>query len=338
MRTGFNPNKDKELLKSDFWHQVIVPVYIPDQQGYFKDSFQILIYCLESLFKTSHSKTYFTIVNNGSGDEVVNYLNQLHKDGKIQEIIHTTSIGKLNAILKGLTGQQFPLITITDADVLFLSDWQKSTYNVFEAFPKTGVVSPVPNSKLLRYYTAPVIWNNLFSKGCNFTKVENSEAMLAFAKSIGNPSLFQKVHLDKNLTISDKNVTALIGAGHFVATYKGICFDNLQHRFSNFSLGGDSEQKLLDRPANELGLWRLSTQQNFAYHMGNTKEDWMIEELDKIIENNSNFNGIELSQKVYSSIWNKFIIKFFSKFIFQKSIWLFYIKYKGLNKDEAAKY
>jgi hypothetical protein len=124
MRIGFNPNKDKIQESSEFFHQVIVPVYIPNQEGYFKDSFAILRYSLQSLFKTCHTKTYFTIVNNGSCDSVVDYLNALHHENKIQELIHTTNIGKLNAILKGITGQQFPIITITDADVLFLNDWQ----------------------------------------------------------------------------------------------------------------------------------------------------------------------------------------------------------------------
>ena len=164
MRVGFNPNKDKVLPKSDYTHQVIVPVYIPHQNDYFKDSFQILQLCLESLFKTCHAKTYITVVNNGSCVEVVNYLNQLHQEVKIQELIHTTAIGKLNAILKGLSGHQFPLITITDADVLFINHWQKATYEVFEAFPKAGVVSTTPSSKVLKQYTGNVIVSNLFSK------------------------------------------------------------------------------------------------------------------------------------------------------------------------------
>ena len=61
MRVGFNPNKDKVLPKSDYTHQVIVPVYIPHQNDYFKDSFQIVQLGLEALFKTCHDKTYSTI-------------------------------------------------------------------------------------------------------------------------------------------------------------------------------------------------------------------------------------------------------------------------------------
>lgn len=337
MRVGFNPNKDKVLPKSEFTHQVIVPVYIPHQKDYFKDSFQILQFCLESLITTSHSKTYISVVNNGCCEEVIVYLNQLHQEGKIQEVIHTTAIGKLNAILKGLTGHQFPLITITDADVMFLNDWQKATYEVFEAFPRAGVVSPVPNPKNLRYYTANIIGETFFSKNTAFSPVVAKAGMEAFAKSIGNESLYKAIHLKKQLTITKQNVTALIGAGHFVATYKGISFNILKQRFSTYSLGGDSEKLLLDKPATDLGMWRLSTQNNYAYHLGNVKENWMQDEFDNIISDSSTFEN-SVDNKVYSGVLNDFYMKFFSRLIFRKPFWQLYLRYKGLTSEEAKQY
>lgn len=337
MRIGFNPNKDKVLPKSDYIHQVIVPVYIPHQNDYFKDSFQILQLCLESLFKTCHNKTYITIVNNGSCIEVVNYLNKLQQEAKLQEVIHTSTIGKLNAILKGLSGHQFPLITITDADVLFLNDWQKATYEVFEAFSKTGVVSPVPNSKLLRHNTANIIGETFFSKHMCFTPVVAKAGMEAFAKSIGNESLYKAIHLEKQLTITRGSTTALIGAGHFVATYKGVSFDVLKQRFSTYSLGGDSEKLILDRPATDLGLWRLSTQNNYAYHLGNVKEDWMQNEFESIILDSTIFEN-NVDNKVYSGVLNVFYMKFFSRLIFRKPFWQLYLRFKGLTSEEANQY
>ena len=86
MRIGFNPHKDKIQVASDYFHQVIIPVYIPNQEGYFKDSFAILKLCLESLFKTIHEKTFVTIVNNGSDISVANYLDLLLKENKIREL------------------------------------------------------------------------------------------------------------------------------------------------------------------------------------------------------------------------------------------------------------
>ena len=337
MRVGFNPNKDKTLPKSDYTHQVVVPVYIPHQNDYFKDSFQILQLCLESLFKTCHDKTYITVVNNGSCIEVVNYLNQLQQEVKIQEVIHTTAIGKLNAILKGLTGHQFPLITITDADVLFLNNWQKATYEVFEAFPKTGVVSTTPSSKVLKQYTGNVIVSNLFSKKLIFKNVINPNAMMMFAKSIGNEDFYNATHLKKVLTITNKNISAVIGAGHFVATYRGSVFDFLNNRYSTFSLGGTSEALFLDKPVNDFGYWRLSTYDNYTYHMGNVKENWM-QTIFENINDNDTFEKTKFKPKSKSSFLGVYFKNILFKFLLFKPFWKLFLQYKGLSKEEAKQY
>jgi hypothetical protein len=338
MRLGFNPNKDKKIETSEYFHQVIIPIYIPNEGGYFKDSFQILKYCLQSLFKTSHSKTFFTIVNNGSCKEVVAYLNSLHKKGEIHEIIHTSAIGKLNAILKGLVGHQFPLITISDADVLFLNNWQSESYKVFEHFPKAGVVSTTPNSKLLRYLTSNIIVEKGISNQLAFTKVVNPVAMKAFANSIENPSLFNKCHLEKYLTITSDNVKAVIGAGHFVATYRADIFNNLKEKTSNYSLGGESEKLILDKPVVDKGYWRLSTQDNFTYHMGNIMEDWMLEtlecqtpeELEVLLPNLIKIKKIRIVNYIKNTI--------FAKIIYKRFLWKRFLLLKGLSKDESKKY
>ncbi|MEP0713947.1 MAG: glycosyltransferase family A protein, partial [Algoriphagus sp.] len=155
MRIHYNPNKDLPILPETYWHQVIVPIYIPSLEGYYSESFEVLKICLESLFQTSHDKTYFTCINNGSGDFVKDYLNQLLAEGKIHEVIHTTNIGKINSILKGINGHDFQIITVTDSDVLFLSGWQQESYSMFQAFPKLAALSTSPNSKLYKFHT----WN-----------------------------------------------------------------------------------------------------------------------------------------------------------------------------------
>lgn len=338
MRVGFNPNKDKPLEKSNYNHQVIVPVYIPNQEGYFKDSFQILQYCLESLFKTSHSKTYFTIVNNGSCQEIVNYINQLLAQGDIQEVINTTAIGKLNAISKGLTGHQFDLITITDADVLFMNDWQKATYEVFESFTKAGVVSTTPSSKVLKQHTQNTVVANLFSSKLCFTNVVDEQALKMFANSIGNAEFYNEVHLKKYLTITSGNCKAIVGASHFVATYRGTIFSKLNNRFTSFALGGTSESLFLDKPATDVGYWRLSTEVNYTCHLGNVVEPWMntkLKTISKIINNNTDLKFLE-------NTGNTTVFVYFNKIIFKllsyPRIWKMFLKYKGLTQAEANKY
>jgi hypothetical protein len=338
MRIGFNPQKDKEQQPSDFFHQVVIPVYIPNQEGYFKDSFDILKLCLNSLFKTSHKRTYFTIVNNGSCNEVRVYLDDLFQNGKIHEVIHTTNIGYINAMLKGITGQQFPFITNTDADVLFLENWQEATYEVFEVFPKTGAVSPTPNSKMLKFLTGNIFFDNGTTKKVRFSKVRNPQAMVSFANSIDNQKLFATINLEKYLTINKNDCAAVIGASHFVVTYRSDVFDVLDKRYTKFVLGGDSDF-IFDYPVVKKGYWRLSTVDNYAFHMGNTLEDWMSKQVKDLKENNFVHDKAPQLAKVTSyTILNWFKIKVFSKILFRKSIWRLFLRYKGLTKEEATAY
>lgn len=339
MRIGYNPHKDKLQSSSDYFHQVIIPVYIPNSEGYFKDSFTILKYCLQSLFKTSHSKTFFTIVNNGCSQEVAQYLNELLQQSKIQEIIHTENIGKLNAILKGLSGHNFKLITITDADVLFANDWQQETYNVFEKFPKAGAVSPTPSSKIYNYYTHNIILDKFFSKSLRFTKVKNPEAMREFAKSIGNPEFYKQSHLSDYLTIENQDCRAVIGAGHFVCTYRNAIFKDRNKNHSPYNLGGDSERLFLDESVVKKRYWRLSTEDNYAFHMGNSIEPWMNTYLNTISEQDKNLTfSVELKNKKTSKLNNWIAEKLLSKILSKQIIRKYFLRFKGLSKEASHNY
>lgn len=339
MRIGYNPHKNKVKCKSEYFHHIIVPVYIPTEEGYFKDSFKILQYCLDSLFKTTHPKTYITVVNNGSNSIIVEYLNSILNEKKIHEVIHTSNIGKLNSILKGIMGHDFPFITIADSDVLFLNSWQEETYKVFEIFPKAGAVCTTPSSKSLKSNTFNIWFELLFSKTLGFTEVKNSDALKVFALSVGNPNMYNSENLKKYLTVTNSGFRAVVGAGHFMTTYRKEVFEKDIVKYSNFMLGGDSEAKLLDIPVIKCGMWRLSTEGNFTYHMGNVREDWMREKLEEIKPNTFFPAEPVFTYKVRTSkAGYLFKNKIFSRFLTRKKIWNYCLRLKGLSKDEAIKY
>lgn len=337
MRVGFNPHKDKTQTSSDYFHQVIIPVYIPNQEGYFKDCFEILKLCLDSLFKTIHDKTYVTIVNNGSCDLVVDYLNGLYKVNKIQEITHVTNIGYINAMLKGITGQKFSLITTSDADVLFLDGWQNATYSIFEDFPKAGAVCPTPSSRSFKRFTSNIFWDNLFSNKIQFKDVVNPLALKAFGNSVGDANFYNSIQLKKYLTLSTINCKAVLGAGHYIVTYRASIFNNVESRYTDFILGGNSDD-LFDLPVVKKGFWRLSTADNYTYHMGNVVEDWMLVEVSKLTQNDEKCT-FELKPIQSSSRLAYFVkSKLFDKFILNKKIMKYYLICKGLSKEEAKNY
>ena len=337
MRLGFNPHKDEQQIKSDYFHQVVIPVYIPNQEGYFKDSFEILKICLNSLLITAHSKTYITIVNNGSDEVVINYLDELYRSRKIQELVHVSNIGYVNAMLKGIAGQNFEFITTADADVLFLNGWQEASYNIFKNFSKTGAVCPTPSSRSLRTYTGNIYWDLLFTNKLKFSEVENPNAMHKFGLSVGNKDFYNEIHLKKYLTVSNNNQKAVIGAGHFVVTYRADIFNTLKKRFTDFVMGGGSDD-LFDIPVVKSGFWRLSTANNYAYHMGNCIEDWMIEEVSKL-EKPDQILDFKLETTQCNAKWLYFFkTKLFGKFILNKKIMTFFLIWKGLRKEDAKNY
>lgn len=338
MRIGLNPNKDKPITDVAFLHQVIIPVYIPHFEGYFEKSFEVLKLSLQSLFQTVHNKTCITIVNNGSCESISLYLNQLYREGRVHEVIDTSNIGKFNAIIKGIVGHNEELVTITDADVLFLPNWQNETIKVFRKIPKAGVVGIVPQFCNFKGKSENVLLTYLFSKELKFLPVQNKDALKHFYDSIGwkrdyNPDYLQYI---LGLNFFD-DFKVIIGSGHFVSTYKRVVFNDVK-TYISFKLGGTSEEYLDALPLSK-DYWRLTTYDNFAYHIGNVPEEWMHNVINQ--EKEVSFNEILYNfhtNKTVNSTWVIFRDKLFRKIIMNKMVLpLFYIKW-GLPNSSVKNY
>lgn len=336
MRIGSNPNKEINQEQSAFIHQIIVPIYIPNEEGYFVDSFRILQLCLNSLLDTIHDKTYITVVNNGSCQSVVRYLDELFSAKKIKELIHTDNIGKINAVLKGLSGNNIELVTITDADVLFLPDWQSETTKVFARIPKAGVVGIVPQLRMFYTNCGNVLFDNLFKKRLKFIEVKNPEGIIHFYESIGWGRDYNPDYLKLGLGLEYDTLKCFVGAGHFVATYKKDIFEELFAFIGGKKVAGIGEA-YIDNKALEKDYWRLTTHGNYAYHMGNVYEDWMEKaSVNKSVMNYSNFNFAKRKKLGAFSYFVK--NRLFKKLISIKWIAKLFLKYKKLPKQMIEKY
>lgn len=335
MRVGLNPHKDKPQEKTEFIHQVIIPVFIPNHEGYFKDSFKILKLCLESLFATIHSRTFITIVNNGSDENIIAYLDALFQQKKIHELIHTQNIGKLNAILKGLVGNEIELVTIADSDVLFLSHWQSETNKVYSKFPKAGVVGIVPQYRAYTTKCENMLLENMWNKNMRFIPVKNPEALEVFYTSIGWDKNANPDYKKFGLGMIQGDFKTYVGSGHFVATYKKDMFDEVV-TYIGYKMGGDSE-RYLDCIQLKKDYWRLTTYDNYAYHMGNVYEPWMGEvtfEADRDYPFESNFPTFNKNNGVDYFIKNHIFRKLFRKPFFRR--WIY--RHKQLPKEMIATY
>lgn len=336
MRIGSNPNKEINQEQSFYRHQVIVPVYIPNEEGYFLDALKILKICLNSIFSTVHERTFITIVNNGSCANVVKYLNELFEENKIKELIHTDNIGKINAVFKGLSGNNIELVTITDADVMFLSDWQAETVKVFSQIPKAGVVGIVPQFKMYKRYCGNVIFDNFFNKNLKFLPVKNQEGMIHFYDSIGWDRNYNQDYLQYALGLSHNTVKCFVGSGHFVATYKKDVFEELFSFIGGKKAAGIGEDYIDNKPLKK-GYWRLTTYDNYAFHMGNIYEEWMknIPKKIKALEY-SNLNFIKHKKVSSTSYFIK--NKLFTRLITINWVSQVFMKWKKLPKQMVKKY
>jgi len=339
MRKGQNPQKEAVLEQGTFTHLIVIPVYIPRLTDYYAESFKILRSCLLSLQKTVHSKTFISIVNNGSCKEVLEYLNEIYNTNIIHELIHTENIGKTNAILKGIQGHNIQLVTIADADILFKNNWQQETFKIFQNFPKAAVVGLIPQFKMFSTYSYNIIFDKFWSKKLKFTKVKDPKAMQLFYKSIGWKDDYNKDYLKQHLSITVNDCTAILGSGHAVATYRVEIFLKLKHHPSNYKLGGDSETKILDTSVLKLDGWRVTTPNNNAYHMGNTWETWMQKELDILNENITiEMPNLQISDLELKPFLHFMKSRLFKKLLKFKPFYRFFLKIKHLPQQMIETY
>lgn len=339
MRKGKNPQKEAVLEKDEFVFQIVIPVYIPNLKDYYTESFKVFKNCILSLQKTVRKKSFISIVDNGSCSEVVQFLNEQYIAGRINEIVHTKNIGKLNAIIKGMSGHNMPLVTIADADILFKQNWQAETISVFNNFPKTGVVGLIPQFKMFASYSSNLIFDRFWNSNLKFTKVKDEDALKRFYQSIGWDDNYNKDYLSQQLTISSNNYKSIVGSGHAVATYKREIFTKIISKTSKYKLGGDSETRFLDTSVLKFDGWRLTTEKNYAFHMGNTWEAWMQEEMESLIENKKikipNLQSPVLSTKPF---WVFIKSRLFQKFLKWKPFYRFFLSRKRLPKQMIQTY
>jgi len=285
MRVGKNPEKERTELSLTAYHRVIIPVYIPNlNEDYFKDGLRILKLTLHSLLCTIHSKTRVSIINNACCLEVSNYLKEMYRDHEqIDQLLDSAiNLGKVNALYAIVKSNREPLLTIADADVMFLPNWQLEVEKVMAAFPEAGMVSPVPAPGSLKgSYLRSTIGFAYLNGRPKLEKVTNLEGVQNFQRSIGNTKIFDE-DTTKYYTLRRGQTKVAMGCGHFMATVRATVFENSPNKPSIHKIVGGSEKMYIDGPNDRGGYLKLSTHDNFGYHLGNKYESWMDDRMEAI--------------------------------------------------------
>lgn len=331
MRQGSNPQKAEKKLSLVTHHRIVAVVYIPNEEGFYKDSFEVFKTCLNSLVVTINSKAAITIVNNGSHKKVSDLLHLYLEEKKIDTLIsHNLNIGKIDAMIGAARGAREKYITLTDSDILFVKGWQEKVEEVFTLFPNVGSVSPIPVRRGLLAGTSSVLKYVLLRKiKCMFIPIP--ENFVGYNRYLDSINWGFEDKDDYKWPVVEKNgIRAVIGSGHQVLTIdRDILFKTTPSNPSLTLVGNLSEHNYVDVPIDKAGKLRLATYNNYAFHMGNKLESWMLLEQERNLINRENFEDsgkiISPSNDLFNSTMdNKWYV--LRKMILKKMFLLFIAK------------
>lgn len=279
MRIGVNPEKHKSLLHHHYFHRVILVVHIPNlEEAYYKNAFEVLQTTLNSLISTIHLKsTAITVINNNCITEVSDYLSNLLVNNNIEKlVVYNTNQGKAYPLSTELKGVVEPYVTISDADVFFMNNWESEVFKIFNNFSKVGVVSPLPCPVNYKNVNTSYLVSQFFN--IKLGKVVADVDFNLFKEGVNPPDKFfigkKWSWKEKQYYLNKNNITAILGATHFVATFDSNVFKDIPLQKPDYLFKNGDETKYIEKFINWKGYGRLSTQKTFAYHMGNTVEDW----------------------------------------------------------------
>lgn len=275
MRIGKNPAKDN-IYKTYYNHRIIVPVYIGDDR-YFHESFSVFKTSFQSLLDSIPKTSAISIFINGENNELINYLERIYRTNNNFDILIKSkiNIGKINAILSCLNGISEDFVTISDSDVWFQKGWTSASAEIFHQFPLTGIVGLVPFTPISRRFTKSTLGYGFLKNKLRFKKLNKEiDDMKKFDDSLGNTnSVLSNKDFEEAPVLLNKenNFYAFVGAGHFCFTAKReVLVKNLPFSFSKNLIGNGSENLFFDQPNDKNGFLRLTTNKNYAYHIGNS--------------------------------------------------------------------
>ncbi len=341
-RAGRHPLKNKEIKHQPVIHQkvtITTIVYIPILAGYWQESLKVLYLFFESLYANTDQPFDLMVFDNGSCEEVKNYLLDLQANGKIQYLVFSTQnlkkLGALNYLLSSAPGEY---IAYADSDVYFLLGWLDESLKVLGAFPEAGKVTALPivggdtteisKPVLERAQSDPSI------------KIETGllvpqEYVDAHRVGLGqSPEAYTSRLLNRKDTVFTRNgISALLSGAdfQFVITRQAaqsalpLQVERPEEYFDPIY------SPVLEYRLDEAGFWQLSTPGYYVHHMGNKVPD-LRKELGRFT--NFHFDKEQVASHNNRSYLRRFFIRIIQinlfrrllKYIYAKSYQLLFIE------------
>jgi glycosyltransferase involved in cell wall biosynthesis len=295
-RIGINPARGKISDYRPARVTVTVVTYIPSLDGYFANRLEILKLVFSSLAANTSPAHDLMVFDNGSCQEVVDYLLELKSSGQIDYLLLSKrNIGKIGALQVLFHAAPGEVIAYNDDDILFYKGWLEACLEILDQYPKAGVVSGLPVRNASTYARDSL--DQLSSNPPPGMIVTNERRIpdeweADWAQSTGRDageflqSTSQRTDLVFSLTIDDRGageskvLEAICGANHFqFVTRKQVILQMLPGEWSGKLMGSMVE---LDENIDQKGYLRLSTAGRFTRHLGNTLNPEVLAETGRL--------------------------------------------------------
>jgi glycosyltransferase involved in cell wall biosynthesis len=276
MRNGQNPAKMGLKAYQPKRLGVALLSYIPNQEGFFKNSLEVLKYQIASIHAAT-SDFDLLVFDNGSCQAVKEELHRLHERGLIQFLfLSQVNIGKVGAINWLLSAMPNDWICYSDGDMFFRPGWLENSLAIFDAFPSAGLV-----------FAQPTLFDTLRGTGQAHRTLETDaryqltkeiipeESVREYALGFGVNAKLEKELMGTPVCVAKEkasNVRAVVGGAHNQFLVRREVARQVVPLSTQFALS-PIEDSAFNRRVDDLGLLQLSTFQPYTFHMGNRLDD-----------------------------------------------------------------
>jgi glycosyltransferase involved in cell wall biosynthesis len=283
MRQGQNPAKQGLKAYQVKPLGIATLSYIPSQDGFFKQSLEVLEYQIASLH-TATTDFDLLVFDNGSCQAVRERLHELHRQGLIHFLfLSQVNIGKIGAINWLLSAMPHDWICYTDGDMFFRPGWFEHSRAIYDAFPSAGLVfaQPTLNDTLRGAAHA----RHALEGDPRYEVAEAlipEEAVREYALGLGISEKMVKRFLEKPvLTVKEKTsgTRAIMAGAHNQFLLKREVARRIIPLPTQFALS-QVEDRAFNQKVDELGYLQLSTLEPYAFHAGNRLDDWTRHEIE----------------------------------------------------------
>lgn len=283
MRIGKNPVKEEYDSYQCKKIGIAILTYIPNEIGYFSNSFEILKIQIESIKNSINTPADILLFDNGSNKDIQRKLSEMISNKQIDFLfLSNHNLGKTGALNWIFSSMQNEFIVYTDSDILFRQGWLEESLNIFNEIPTVGLVTAQPclydilNGK---HKTTPPKNDEfiLVEKNIEFDIIE--EYINGLGK-INTP--ISEFTNKKYLHVESKNqkISCIFGGSHMQFLTKKQIISKILPLPAKKALSKVEDFELNNR-LDQLGYLQLSLTKPLVYHMGNSIDEIVKAEQEK---------------------------------------------------------